>query len=131
MNFQLDTNALLRRMIAPRKLSREQNRVLDELELRGQPFAISAITLVELSLLGAEDSRIRQGASRTLELIEESPGCEVLPITVDIAQEMSYVAGALRDPWDSAIVATARVHHLRLLTSDRRIAESGLVSVVE
>jgi PIN domain nuclease of toxin-antitoxin system len=37
----------------------------------------------------------------------------------------------LRDPADRAIVATARVHRLRLLTSDQRIATSGLVPVVE
>jgi predicted nucleic acid-binding protein len=34
-------------------------------------------------------------------------------------------------PADCIIVATARVHGLRLLTSDRRIIESSLVSTVE
>jgi PIN domain nuclease of toxin-antitoxin system len=36
----------------------------------------------------------------------------------------------LRDPADRVIVATARVHGLRLLTSDQRILESHLVSTV-
>ena len=34
---------------------------------------------------------------------------------------------SLRDPGDRVIVATARVHHLRLLTADERIIESNLV----
>ena len=37
---------------------------------------------------------------------------------------------ALRDPFDSAIVATARALDLELVSSDRAIAESGLVRVV-
>jgi PIN domain nuclease of toxin-antitoxin system len=43
-------------------------------------------------------------------------------------------AGALmmlRDSADRTIVATARVHRLRLLTSDRRIIDSKLVSVID
>jgi PIN domain nuclease of toxin-antitoxin system len=38
---------------------------------------------------------------------------------------------ALRDPGDRFIVATARVHRLRLVTSDQRIVDSKLISVVE
>jgi len=47
-----------------------------------------------------------------------------------VAKEVTMLGGALRDPADRAIVASARVHRLRLLTSDRRIIESNLVSVV-
>ena len=38
--------------------------------------------------------------------------------------------GNLRDPADRAIVATARVHRLSLVTSDQRIIKSGLIPVV-
>jgi PIN domain nuclease of toxin-antitoxin system len=41
------------------------------------------------------------------------------------------MGGGLRDPADRAIVATAQVHRLRLVTSDRRIVESKLMPVVE
>jgi PIN domain nuclease of toxin-antitoxin system len=37
----------------------------------------------------------------------------------------------LLDPADRTIVATARVHGLRLVSSDRRIIDSGLVTVQE
>ena len=63
------------------------------------------------------------------------PGREKIKMRAEeifrIAKEMSAVGGALRDPADRAIVATARVHSLRLLTSDRRIIDSNLVPVVE
>lgn len=40
------------------------------------------------------------------------------------------IAAGLRDPADRAIVATARVHRLKLITSDQRIIASGLVPVI-
>jgi PIN domain nuclease of toxin-antitoxin system len=55
---------------------------------------------------------------------------QILPITYAIASEVAALGGALRDPADRAIVATARVHRLRLLTSDQRIIESKLASVI-
>lgn len=39
--------------------------------------------------------------------------------------------GRLRDPADRAITATAKVHRLRLVTSDLRIIDSGLVPILE
>ncbi len=41
------------------------------------------------------------------------------------------MGGALRDPADRAIVATARIHNLKLLTSDQRIIDSRLVPFIE
>jgi PIN domain nuclease of toxin-antitoxin system len=53
----------------------------------------------------------------------------VFPLTYEIATEAASL-GNLHDPGDRAIVATARVHNLTLLTSDQRIIESKLVPVV-
>jgi PIN domain nuclease of toxin-antitoxin system len=55
---------------------------------------------------------------------------QILPLTTTIAREIAAL-GILRDPGDQSIVATARVHRLRLLTSDQRIIASGLVPVIE
>jgi PIN domain nuclease of toxin-antitoxin system len=49
---------------------------------------------------------------------------------VEVAGEVAALGEALRDPADRAIVATARVHRFRLVTSDRRIVESKLVPVI-
>ena len=54
----------------------------------------------------------------------------LLPLTYEVAVDAASLE-SLRDPADRTIAATARVHRLRLVTSDQRIVESGLVPVVE
>jgi PIN domain nuclease of toxin-antitoxin system len=61
--------------------------------------------------------------------MQGNPAFSVLPLSYEIALEAASL-GNLRDPADRAIVATARVHRLRLVTSDQRIIESKLVPVV-
>jgi PIN domain nuclease of toxin-antitoxin system len=128
----LDTNQVIRRLTNPGKLSREQNKVLDDLERRGQPFGISAITLLEIALLRGDNSSSRiKGIELLLQTLEDHPLCKILPLTAEVAEEVASIGGALRDPADRTIVATARVHNLKLLTSDERIIKSGLVPVIE
>jgi PIN domain nuclease of toxin-antitoxin system len=114
-----------------RKLSRNQTRVLESAVERGEPIAFSAISLIEISVLAS-------GRRPVLELpleeffidLSSNPVFRLLPLTYEVAQEVSSM-DVLRDPADRAIVATARVHRLRLITSDQRIIESKLVPVVE
>jgi PIN domain nuclease of toxin-antitoxin system len=61
--------------------------------------------------------------------LQANPVFQILPLTYEVAAEAASL-GNLRDPADRAIVATARVHLLRLVTSYRRIIESKLVAVV-
>ena len=62
--------------------------------------------------------------------LNANPVFRILPLTYEVALELSSL-GSLRDPADRTIVATARVHRLRLLTSDHRIIQSHLVQVLE
>ena len=130
--FLLDTNALIRRFTDPRKLSSEQNRILDLLESQNHPLNISAITLFELALMKDTGThRIKGGVAPLLRSLDQNPRCEILPLTTAIAIEIAALGDSLRDPADRAIVATARVHGLRLMTADERIIGSRLVPVVE
>jgi PIN domain nuclease of toxin-antitoxin system len=61
--------------------------------------------------------------------LEMNPMFRVLPITIPIAIDASALV-ILRDPADRTIVGTARVHRLRLLTSDQRIIDSKLVPTI-
>jgi PIN domain nuclease of toxin-antitoxin system len=61
--------------------------------------------------------------------LNSNPVFRLLPLTYEVAREVASL-GILRDPADRAIAATARVHRLRLVTSDQRIIESKLVQVV-
>jgi PIN domain nuclease of toxin-antitoxin system len=129
--FLLDTHILVHWLIAPKKLSREQFRLLRETVRRREPFAISAITLLEIAVLfGKGSTRSDIPVETLLSRLESDPGLQVVPFTVDVASEVAALGHALRDPSDRAIVCSARIHKLRLVTSDRRIIDSNLVPVV-
>jgi PIN domain nuclease of toxin-antitoxin system len=129
--FLLDTHIVVRWLATPRKLSREQARVLRDAVRRREPVAVSAITLLEIAILFGE-GRVRSSlaARELLTELESSPAIQIVPLTVDVAAEVAALGGSLRDPADRTIVATARVHRLRLITSDQRVIDSGLVPVV-
>ena len=94
-------------------------------------MAISAITLLEIAVLASGEKRVLQAPlDELLRDLNSSPVFRILPLTCEVALDVASL-GVLRDPADRAIAATARVHRLRLLTSDQRIIESKLVQVVE
>jgi PIN domain nuclease of toxin-antitoxin system len=89
------------------------------------------MTLLEIALLfGKGAGRGDADASRIFAQLECNPAFEIVPFTLDVAAEVAALGPSLRDPSDRAIVATARVHRLQLLTSDQRIIDSNLVPVV-
>jgi len=125
----LDTHIVVRWLTDSRKLSREQTRVLESAVRRTEPIALSAISLLEIAVIGSAG---RLGLKVALEELFEdlqSPVFQILPLTCEVAAEV-VLLGNLRDPADRVIVATARIERLRLVTSDRRIIESKLVAVV-
>ena len=125
----LDTHIVVRWLTNPKKLSREQVRVLEAVVRRAEPVALSAMRLLEITVLGSAG---KLGIKVPLdELFEDldTPLFQILPITREVAAEVALL-GTLRDPADRAIVATARVERLRLVTSDQRIIESKLVPVI-
>jgi PIN domain nuclease of toxin-antitoxin system len=128
--FLLDTHIVIWWLSLPKKLSPDQARVLREAERHRNTVAISAFTLIEIAVLAQNARKIAAGADEIVTLLEMNSMFEILPITIPIAMD----AGALTmlgDPADRTIVATARVHGLRLLTSDQRIIASKLVSVID
>jgi PIN domain nuclease of toxin-antitoxin system len=128
----LDTHVLFRWIAESQTLSREQRRVLRDASNNGQAVAISAITLLELAQMAYKGiAQLKVSAASVLEELEANPALRILPLTVEIAREVPSLAVVLRDSADSIIVATARVHGLRLLTSDQRIIDSKLSQVID
>jgi PIN domain nuclease of toxin-antitoxin system len=63
--------------------------------------------------------------------IEHHPMLRILRLDAHVARESTLLGAGLRgDPADQLIVATARVHGLRLVTSDERIRRSDSVAVI-
>ena len=94
-------------------------------------MALSAISLLETALLASgEKPALKLPLEAFFQDLNSNPIFRVLPLTYEVALEVASL-GSLRDPADRTIVATARVHRLRLVTSDQRIVQSQLVQVVE
>jgi PIN domain nuclease of toxin-antitoxin system len=127
----LDTHVLIRWLIEARKLSLTQLRVLEAAAHRGEPVALSAISLLEIAILASgERPLLKLPLDEFFRDLNSNPVFRVLPLTWEVALDVAFL-GVLKDPADRAIVATARVHRLRLVTSDQRIIDSGFVQVVE
>jgi len=127
----LDTHIVIRWLSDPKKLSREQRGALDCAVRRGECVGVSAVSLYEIVLLTEGRKPIGAGLNELFHELDTNPAFLIIPLTTDVAREMAAMGDALRDPADRAIVATARVHRLRLLTADQRIIESNLVGVIE
>jgi PIN domain nuclease of toxin-antitoxin system len=97
----LDTHILVRRLAEPKRLSLGQLRILNETVRRRETVAISAITLLELALLFS-DGPLRMKLSRDegFDELEASPVFQILPLTIEIAKEASFLGTPLRDPAD-------------------------------
>ena len=126
----LDTHIAIRWLSEPKKLSREQSRALENVARHGECVGVSGFSLLEIALLAARQ-RISAGLNELLHELDSNPSIRILPLTTDVAREVAALGDALRDPADRVIVATARIHRLRLLTADQRIIASRLVSVIE
>jgi len=126
----LDTHILIRWIRDRKKLSRTQRRVLESAARSKEPFAFSAVTLLEIAML-VGDGRIAMKSSLSQFFIDlqAEPEFQLLPMTFEIALDAAHL-GILRDPMDRAIAATARIHSLTLVTSDQRICDSALVPVL-
>ena len=129
--FLLDTHIVVRWLYESKKLSREQCRVLDDAERRGECVGISAMSLLEIALLQEGRQRLNVRLDQVFHELDTNPVFRIIPLTTDVALEMAALGDALRDPGDRVIVATARIHRLRLVTADQRIIESNLVPVIE
>ena len=129
----LDTHILIRWLFESRKLSRTQLRVLESAVRRGEPVAVSAISLLEIAILTSGEKpglKLKVSLNEFFQDLSSNPTFRILPLSYEVALDVALL-GVLRDPADRTIAATARVHRLRLVTSDQRIVESKLVDVVE
>jgi len=128
----LDTHVVIRWMRDSKKLSKQQVRALDEAERRAEPVTLSAMSLLEVAVLTSQGRvKLKTSLQEFFEDLQTNPVFRILPLTYEIAQEVGSMGSALKDPADRTIVATARVHSLRFVTSDQRIIESKLVSVLD
>jgi PIN domain nuclease of toxin-antitoxin system len=124
----LDTHVWLWSVLRPRRLNRNVTRALSNArnELWWSP--VSGLELISLCRRKRFRAVIEPVAWITSAL-RQVPLREV-PITTDIALACARFELPDDDPADRILVATARVHGLTLITSDRKIIEAGVVPVL-
>jgi len=100
-------------------------------ERRNEPIALSSVSLLEIAVLAGDGVLDLKGRlEEFFQDVQASSLFRIFPVTFEVATDLAYLKN-LRDPFDRAIVSTARVHRLRLITSDQRIVDSGLIPFVE
>lgn len=135
MRLLLDTHILVHWVEESGKLSRNQARAIRQATAPGTtngPLLASDISLWEIATLWrSKRLRIKGSLRDWLERLTAPPWVERVGISPAIAAEESTLPDTfLLDPVDRLLVATARVHRATLVTSDRRILESGLVDTL-
>ena len=132
LRLLLDTHILIWWQIDPSRLTSDQHRALDLSREISEQLGVAAITLWEIAK-AVELRRLQfdQELDVVLRSIEHHPMIRILRLDAYVARESTLLGATMRgDPADQLIVATARVHGLRLVTSDERIRRSDTVPVI-
>ena len=132
MRLLLDTHILVWWLQGTDELSQEQTEALERAEGKDEKLAVATITLWEIAkLIERGRLELRYAADVFFDELESHARLAFLPINSRIALESTRLGPTFhRDPADQVIVATARVHALRLVTADDRIRRSRVVPVV-
>jgi PIN domain nuclease of toxin-antitoxin system len=113
-----------------RRLGRRARRIFQETEQGKHSIIVPIVVLEEINrLVERKVVRLQVPFRRWAEELERSPNFQVQAYTLEVLLE-SVSVGAIRDPADRAIVATAR--HLRcpLITADEIIQDGDWVDTV-
>ncbi len=119
VRYLLDTSVWLRGYFEPDTIPEQPRRLLTS---PTETFGVSAISLWEV---GKKHQLGKLHLDRDLAAwfrVAIAGNVDVLPLTADVVADAVSLPGfPNRDPADELIVATARVHRLTLLTTDRHL----------
>ena len=134
MKYLLDTHVWIWSVLDHPRLSGRARAALNGVA-PDEPIGIAAISLKEASWHLARGRIVvdeKYGPwPLWLRAAASSPLVQVLPLTVDVTIESEQLGEPFPpDPADRLIVATARVHGVTLITSDRPIRKSGAANTL-
>lgn len=122
----LDTHVLIWLNDSPEKIPVKARKAIGA----STELGIAAISLWEVAMLTHRGKiELTLPVQDWLEVALSPPKLYLLPLTPKIAQQ-SVEMELHGDPADRLIVATAIVHHAKLITADKQIASSGLVEAI-
>ena len=126
-----DSHAIAWYVQGSTRLSEPARAALVEGEAAGN-LVVSVATLVDLWYVTQSTAGVNADQLQTLrERLISSEKVTLEPVTLDVADAaMGFARAVLPDPWDRLIVATALALQAPLVSRDRAIARSGLVSTI-
>jgi PIN domain nuclease of toxin-antitoxin system len=127
----LDTHAWVWWATHPERLSATQRRAIEHATRGDRGYLLlSIISCWEVALL-VQRRRLRFSVpvDSWLERASSMRGLQVVSLSLPIVTQGARLT-TLRDPADMLIVATAQHHGAHLVTSDTRIADADVVTVV-
>lgn len=111
------------------KLSRRPLRAFQQAERGDAYIYIPAVVLWEISRLEKEgEIRLNEPYEEWAESLLAHPGFECVPLDEEIIAEARHY-GFNRDVFDAAIVATARLKDVPLISRDEAITDSKIVEI--
>jgi PIN domain nuclease of toxin-antitoxin system len=128
VKYLLDTHIWIWSVSKPEKLSEEIKHILEN---DSNEFFLSSISFWEFVVL-VEKGKITISKSVD-EWIREAiidPNIKEIPIDKEIAIKSRKINLPHQDPADRFIAATAFIHQMTLITSDRKLEESEEISIL-
>jgi PIN domain nuclease of toxin-antitoxin system len=127
LKYLLDTHAFLWAATDEDRLSAKAARAIATSPF--EQLAIADVTLQEIGLL-IHIGRISFNGSPATVLGRLLDFVTVLPISLDIAICAPALPLSQGDQFDRVITATAKIHHLSLITRDANITDSSVISTI-
>ena len=124
----LDTHVWWWSLAEPENLSKNTITVITQ--AKTDERFISSISIWELAMMAAKKRiELKISPSKWLSRAINETGIVVVELSPDIAVDSCNLPGEFhKDPADRIIVATSRVHNLKLLTKDQKILDYPYVN---
>lgn len=120
----LDTHVVVWSFSAAERISPAARDAINHARKQGAALAISAVTLVELSIL-ARKGRIETGGNLEAYLKDVESTFVVLPVVSAVCLRLASLPESYpSDPMDQVIGATALVEGVALVTADEKIRKA-------
>ncbi|GAC1638719.1 MAG: type II toxin-antitoxin system VapC family toxin [Candidatus Acidiferrum sp.] len=120
----LDTHVVVWSFSEPQRISVAARNAITQGRRGGATLAISAVTLVELSIL-ARKRRIETGDNLAAYLKDVESTFVVLPIVAAVCLQLPNLPESYpRDPVDQVVGATAMAEGIPLVTADEKIRKA-------
>lgn len=135
LKLLLDTHAWIWLNNGSHELKSNIISIIDKAANQGELY-VSAISIWEVATLVAKKRIIlRTSIQDWIEEALSQPGLELVPLLPNISIESTQLPDGINaDPADRIIIATARLHHLTVLTRDANLlsySQSGYVNSKE